>query len=47
MTSRDPAPGRLVWVIDPDKRRAVVYRSLSEAQEIASSDILEEEDVLR
>jgi Uma2 family endonuclease len=37
---------RLVCVIDPDKRRAVVYRSLSQAREIASSDSLEGEEVL-
>jgi Uma2 family endonuclease len=32
---------RLVWVIDPQKRRAVEYRSLSEAREIASSGTLD------
>jgi len=37
---------RLVWVIDPQKRRAVEYRSLSEAREIASSGILDGADVL-
>jgi Uma2 family endonuclease len=37
---------RLVWVIDPQKRRAVEYRSLSEAREIALSGMLEGADVL-
>lgn len=37
---------RLVWVIDPDKRRAVEYRSLSEAREIGPADSVDGEDVL-
>ena len=37
---------RLVWVIDPQKRRAVEYRSLSEAREIPPSGRLEGGDVL-
>jgi Uma2 family endonuclease len=38
---------RLVWVIDPQKRRALAYRSLSEASEVTSSDALDGADVLR
>ena len=37
---------RLVWVIDPRKARAVVYRSLSEVRELGPNDALEGEDVL-
>ena len=37
---------RLIWVIDPRQRRAVVYRSLSEVRELAEDDALEGEDVL-
>jgi Uma2 family endonuclease len=37
---------RLVWVIDPRKARAVVYRSLSEVRELAANDVLDGEDVL-
>jgi Uma2 family endonuclease len=37
---------RLVWVIDPQKRRAVEYRSPTEAREIGSSGTLDGQDVL-
>jgi Uma2 family endonuclease len=37
---------RLVWVIDPKKAKAVVYRSLSDAREIGPQDALDGEDVL-
>ena len=37
---------RLVWVIDPRKRKAVVYRSLSDVREVSSDDLLDGEDVL-
>jgi Uma2 family endonuclease len=37
---------RLVWVIDPRKARAVVYRSLSDVRELSPDDALDGEDVL-
>jgi Uma2 family endonuclease len=37
---------RLVWVIDPKKERAVVYRSLSDLRELGPDDLLTGEDVL-
>lgn len=37
---------RLVWVIDPRRARAVVYRSLSEVRELGPDDVLDGEDVL-
>ena len=37
---------RLVWVIDPQQRRAVEYRSLSEARQIPPSGTLDGADVL-
>jgi len=37
---------RLVWVIDPRKARAVVYRSLSDVRELGREDALDGEDVL-
>lgn len=37
---------RLVWVIDPRKARAVVYRSLSDVRELGLEDELDGEDVL-
>lgn len=37
---------RLVWVIDPQKRRAIEYRSLSEAREIRPAGTLDGGDVL-
>jgi Uma2 family endonuclease len=37
---------RLVWVIDPRKGKAVVYRSLSDAREIGPQDALDGEEVL-
>lgn len=36
----------LVWVVDPRQERAVVYRSLSEVQELGPSDELDGGDVL-
>jgi len=37
---------RLIWVIDPPKARAVVYRSLSHVRELGPEDELSGEDVL-
>jgi Uma2 family endonuclease len=37
---------RLIWVIDPRKARAVVYRSLSDVRELAADGMLDGEDVL-
>lgn len=37
---------RLVWVIDPTGRKAVVHRSLSAVREIGEGDDLEGEDVI-
>lgn len=37
---------RLVWVIDPEKRTAVVYRSLTDIRVIAEADVLDGEDVV-
>ena len=37
---------RMVWVIDPRKSKAVVYRSLSDVREIVSDGDLDGEDVL-
>jgi Uma2 family endonuclease len=37
---------RMVWVIDPRKERAVVYRSLSDVHELGADDALDGEDVL-
>lgn len=37
---------RLVWVIDPAGRKAVVHRSLSGVREIGEGDALEGEDVI-
>jgi len=37
---------RLVWVIDPEGRKAVVHRSISEAREVDGGGHLEGEDVL-
>jgi Uma2 family endonuclease len=37
---------RVVWVIDPRKAKAVVYRSLSDVRELALPDALDGEDVL-
>lgn len=36
----------LVWVIDPRRARAVVYRSLSDVRELGPDDVLDGEDVL-
>jgi Uma2 family endonuclease len=37
---------RLVWVIDPKRRRAAVYRSTTDVREISAEGVLEGEDVL-
>jgi Uma2 family endonuclease len=37
---------RLVWVIDPRRRAATVYRAMSDARNIGPDDCLEGEDVL-
>jgi Uma2 family endonuclease len=37
---------RMVWVIDPEARSAVVYRSLSEVRTLSGGDRLSGEDVL-
>jgi len=37
---------RLVWVIDPKKERAVVYRSLSDVRELGPDQSLEGQDVV-
>jgi len=37
---------RLVWVIDPRKAKAVVYRSLSDVRELGPDDPLDGEDVV-
>jgi Uma2 family endonuclease len=36
----------LVWVIDPEGRKAVVHRSLSDVREIGDDDVLDGEDVI-
>ena len=37
---------RLVWVIDPETRTAVVYRSLTDVRVIGEADALDGEDVV-
>jgi Uma2 family endonuclease len=37
---------RLVWVIDPDKRTAAIYRSVTDVRVIAEPDALDGEDVV-
>ena len=37
---------RLVWVIDPEKRTAVVYRSLTDVRVISDTEALDGEDVV-
>jgi Uma2 family endonuclease len=37
---------RLVWVIDPVQRRAAVYRSLTDVQELGAGDFLDGDDVV-
>jgi Uma2 family endonuclease len=37
---------RLVWVIDPERRSAVVYRSLAEVRKLGADEFLEGEDVV-
>jgi len=38
---------RLVWVIDPRRRRAAVYRSATEVREVLEDGVLDGEDVVR
>ncbi len=37
---------RLVWVIDPKRRTAAVYRSLTDVRQLGPEDLLDGEDVL-
>jgi len=37
---------RLVWVIDPRRGRAAIYRSLTDVREVGASDALDGEDVV-
>ena len=37
---------RLIWVIDPERRQAVVHRSLSQVREITENGELDGEDVI-
>ena len=37
---------RLVWVIDPEKRTAAAYRSLTDVRVIGEADVLDGEDVV-
>jgi Uma2 family endonuclease len=37
---------RLVWIVDPEKRRAVVHRSLTDARSLGEDDELDGEDVV-
>jgi Uma2 family endonuclease len=37
---------RLVWVLDPEKRVAAVYRSLTDIRQLGENDSLDGEDVL-
>jgi Uma2 family endonuclease len=37
---------RLVWVVDPRRARAAIYRSLTDVRELGASDALEGEDVV-
>jgi Uma2 family endonuclease len=37
---------RLVWVIDPDTRTAITYRSLTEVRVLSETDMLDGEDVV-
>ena len=37
---------RLVWVIDPKRRRAAVYRSTTDVREILEDGVLDGEDVV-
>jgi Uma2 family endonuclease len=37
---------RLVWVLDPERRSAVVYRSLAEVRKLGADEFLEGEDVV-
>jgi len=40
------AGARLVWVIDPERRCAVAYRSVSQTRQIGEDDFLDGEDVV-
>jgi Uma2 family endonuclease len=40
------AGSRLVWVIDPEKRTAVAYRSLTDVRAIGEAEALDGEDVV-
>jgi Uma2 family endonuclease len=40
------AGARLVWVVDPDRKKAVAHRSLSEARDVSASGSFDGEDVL-
>src|SRR5712692_3815014 len=37
---------RLVWVIDPRRGRAAIYRSLTDVREVGANDALDGEDVV-
>jgi len=37
---------RLIWVIDPKRRTAAVYRSLTDVRQLGPDDLLDGEDVL-
>ena len=37
---------RLVWVIDPEKRTAAAYRSVTDVRVIGEADLLDGEDVV-
>jgi Uma2 family endonuclease len=40
------AGSRLVWVIDPEARRAATYRSATEARGLSAKDVLDGDDVV-
>lgn len=37
---------RLMWVIDPEARRATIYRSLTDVREVGADEALDGEDVI-
>ena len=37
---------RLIWIVDPKRRSAVIYRSLSDVRQLAAEDSLDGEDVV-
>lgn len=37
---------RVVWIIDPKRRRAAVHRSLTDVREVREEDVLDGQDVL-